>query len=84
LGTAPGRKIAGYLEDEDLKQDFLGMNERYWSQTRDAFEKGADAVKKEFEDYLEQLEKLSADEEEARQVAKQFEGARDFFRGIPL
>ncbi len=78
------RKIASYLEDEGLKQDFLDMNEKYWNQTRDAFEKGANAVNEEFESYLEQLEELSADEKEARQLAEQFDEARDFFRGIPL
>jgi hypothetical protein len=78
------RKIASYLEDEGLKEDFLAMNEKYWSQTREAFEKGADAVQEEFEGYLEQLEELSADEEKARQLAKEFEESRDFFRGMPL
>jgi hypothetical protein len=78
------RKMISYFEDEGLKKDFLDMNETYWEQTREAFEKGANAVEERFEGYLNRLEELSSNEEEARSLADQFEQAGSFFEGIPL
>ncbi len=78
------KKIVKYYRDEGLEENFVSGVEKYWEQTRKAFEAGAEAAENEFESQLNQLEKLDKNEKEARRQADRFEEARDFYAGLPV
>jgi endo-alpha-1,4-polygalactosaminidase (GH114 family) len=78
------RKVVSHFEDEGLKEKYLDEIDEYWEKTRGAFERGANAVEKKFQEYLDQLEELGSDVDKAHRIADQFEAAEKFFSGLPL
>lgn len=78
------RKLESHFEEKELRKKFIDAVEKYWDDTREAFEAGADGVEEQFQSHLARLERLSGDEQKARRLAKRLEEAETFYSGMPV
>ncbi len=92
LGTFWQRKLAKKITKKLEENQFLKKCEEivntFWEQTWKAFEAGADAIEKKFDQYLLANEQLIDDakggsREKIEVTIKSLEELRDFFAGIP-
>uniref|UniRef100_A0ACD5GV26 Uncharacterized protein n=1 Tax=Desertifilum tharense IPPAS B-1220 TaxID=1781255 RepID=A0ACD5GV26_9CYAN len=57
------KKIVSHFEEQRVLHKFLQGSEEYWQDTAKAFEKGADAVEDQFQEYIQHLRELCSNDE---------------------
>jgi transcriptional regulator with XRE-family HTH domain len=82
------KKIAKTLEDNHLLDKLTAAADQYWTDTRSAFDQGADEVERKYQQYIENLRSLLGDDavrsrERIERLIANMEALKDFFGAIP-
>lgn len=80
------KKIKSAIEDKDFaKKTEKGQIEKYWSDTRRAFDVGADALEEEYQDNLAELEEMleNYDVKSMENSIEMFKEFINFIKGAP-
>lgn len=82
------KKIAKTLEEKKMMEKLSAATEKYWTDTRAAFESGAEEVERKYKDYLRSMRELvgdnaTASRERIESLLHHMEELRDFFGAIP-
>ncbi|MEA5572805.1 dynamin family protein [Calothrix sp. UHCC 0171] len=81
------KKIVGHFEEQKVLDKFLQASDEYWQDTAKAFEKGANAVEEEFQEYIQHLRELCSNEEASREKVENIllllRKFKTFFAEIP-
>ena len=81
------KKIFSHFEEKKLLHKFLQGSDEYWQDTAKAFEKGADAVEEQFQEYIQHLLELCSNDEtsskKVENILLSLRELKDFFAGIP-
>ncbi|MDM9384421.1 hypothetical protein QUB80_27505 [Chlorogloeopsis sp. ULAP01] len=82
------RKIVSHFEEQQVLNKFLQGVDEYWQDTGKAFDKGADAVEKSFQDYIQHLRELCSNDDKASReyveyILSVLRELANFFTAIP-
>lgn len=81
------KKIVSHFEEQKLLHKFLQGSDEYWQDTTKAFEKGANAVEEQFQEYVQHLRELCSNDEVSRKkvenILLSLRELKAFFAGIP-
>lgn len=80
------KKIAERFEENKIVDKYCEGIDKYWDQTKTAFEKGAEELEKSWRDYVENLRKTvnSSDIEELQRNIVSLKNTENFFSNIQL
>jgi hypothetical protein len=85
--TRLARKLLKTLEKNDVRSAFKQSIDDYWTGTRSAFERAADAVERQYQRHLEELGRVigqtTSSPDELKRMVASLERLRDFFAGLP-
>ncbi len=82
------KQTVKYFKEQDISQKLCKGIDEYWQDTINGFEKGADAVKTDWNNYLEHRHNITSPTPESKQyieeILKKLKVLRDFFSQIPF
>ena len=79
------KKIVGLFENQKVLNNFLQGVEEYWQDTARAFDKGADAVEEQFQEYIQHLQDIcnATSKEFIEEISLWLKNRKAFFAEIP-
>jgi transcriptional regulator with XRE-family HTH domain len=81
------KKIVSHFEEQQVLDKFLQGSDEYWQDTTKAFERGANAVEEQFQEYIQHLREICSDDETSKEKIENllflFGELKGFFAGIP-
>ena len=81
------KQTVKYFEEQRVHEKFLEGIDQFWQDTTKSFEKGANAVEVDWNEYIEHLREITSpttdSKERIEEIIKILEVGRDFFAGIP-
>ncbi|MBF2004532.1 hypothetical protein ACF3DV_15555 [Chlorogloeopsis fritschii PCC 9212] len=82
------KKMVSHFEEQQVLNKFLQGVDEYWQDTGKAFDKGADAVEKSFQDYIQHLRELCLNDDKASReyieyILSVLRELANFFTAIP-
>ena len=82
------KQTVKYFKEQDINQKFCQGIDEYWQDTINGFEKGADAVKTDWNKYLEHQQNITSATPESKQyiekILKMLRVFKNFFSEIPF